>query len=169
MSRPHVTLILSLIFVLLGSGAARASTADEPHFEGEWVASPRLTTTLEAIAERYWSGRGVAPPTPVQLMIAPDASLEAAGRGELGGNKVWLAESLLPAPGLRGYRRSAALVTLCEAFLHERGHNATLTHEAGWIIMAETTGLGAAPRCESWAYRETRKQRAGRGSHSRHR
>ena len=153
---PGLISTIAALALLLFGGTAQANEAAVTHYDGERPASAPLFTSLETVAASYWQARAVALPVPVAAMVAPESALEAAGRGELGGPRVWIATSQIPSKGLRWSARWSMLVALCGTYIHERGHNAGLLDgDPAWAIMGGQVG-GVPPKCEAWAYRLAR-------------
>lgn len=108
---------------------------------------------LEALAESYWADRGVTVPTPVEVFIVPpesDGGIDI-GYGDEPGRRVWLTEPLLVATHGPQYQDGRA--ELCKVFLHERGHNAGLSHTSPFPIMYESAFILPPPRCMTFASR----------------
>jgi hypothetical protein len=140
-------LLLAAVLVLAGAGSASAAPLSYP---GQESAATPLMGSLEKVAEEYWEGRNIALPMPVAVWRLPMETV--GGEGELGGEQVWLRADLLD--GLRSRGEAVRIyhrMGLCEIYLHERGHNAGLTHYAGFSIMDAQVPRHAPPRCEVWA------------------
>jgi len=142
--------IVASIVSLLCFGSA-GCFAEPLNIEGQRgpLTTPQFTE-LETVAEEYWAYRGVTLPLPVEVYAAPDDP-EAAGRGEVGGNRLWIMEPYIPVrhPGWREERYWEKL-ELCLIYLHERGHNAGYGHET-FQIMYDPWGTYKTPKCERWA------------------
>lgn len=102
-----------------------------------------MVEDLEPVAEAYWGERGISLPQPVEVFVIPDEPGVGA-RGETPGTRIWITELLLADKG------TAARVALCDAYLHERGHNAGLPHDSGDPIMTNPPS-STPPRCVTWA------------------
>lgn len=95
---------------------------------------------LEKVAEEYWADRGVAVPTPMTLYEINNES-GAAGWGEEPGTDVFM-----PKITLYVYPRSL----LCAVYIHERGHNAGLSHASPDPEMSPTQ-INVPPKCAHWS------------------
>jgi hypothetical protein len=106
-----------------------------------------MVESLEPVAAAYWGQRGIALPTPVAVFLIASDPVEG-GFGDDPGNRVWLPQQTVE---LRGW---SGRLELCEIYLHERGHNAGLSHESGYQIMEPggTPLYHRSPlRCVHWA------------------
>jgi hypothetical protein len=123
----------ALIFVVLMIiAAANAAGGFEEDHQTETL------TNLEQTAQAFWSQRDVTLPTPVELFRIPNTP-DAVAYGDLNGKRVWLTAHL--------FKPRAAYVR-CLVYLHERGHNAGLGHDAPLTIMhAEIDGSMRVPKC----------------------
>lgn len=106
-----------------------------------------MIESLEPVARSYWAQRGVTLPEPVEVFLLPEAEgADWGGWGEEPGHRIWLSESVLLGSG--SYRR----VLLCTVYLHERGHNAGLSHESPDPVMAaDPWDNPTPPKCFRWA------------------
>lgn len=156
----HTTLIATIVSAVIAAVIATMTwhaggCAAEPlNIDGQRgpLTTPQFAE-LEVVAEAYWGAREVTLPLPVEVYAAPDDP-EAAGRGEVGGTRVWIMEPYIPVmhPGRREERYWEKL-DLCLIYLHERGHNAGFDHEI-FPIMYNPWGFYKTPKCERWAKSE---------------
>lgn len=137
--RRYISMLAAALAWLVLAGSASAA---EPNTIRE-VTIPR---GLERVAEEYWSARAVTLPLPV-VVYATGGNEGGAGFAQEPGNAVWIAEGVLAGRGT--FEREY----LCVTYLHERGHNAGLSHESGWPIMRPTGFSSVPPRCVRWAAR----------------
>lgn len=109
-----------------------------------------MIESLEPVAQAYWAARGVELPEPVEVFAAAN-SPEDGGFAEEPGHRIWLTQQVLE------YRGPSGRENQCMIYLHERGHNAGLSHDSGYNIMSanpwEHWGIGAQliPKCFHWA------------------
>lgn len=108
---------------------------------------------LEQVAVEYWSARGVPVPVNIELFTLPSTDDEGApaAQGELNGPRVWIQRKFLEYA-----RQGFYQADLCRLFVHERGHNAGLTHETPFPLMMPTgPDTTRVPRCHTWARRDS--------------
>lgn len=116
--------VLITVIVLSCFRAAGCARADDWTPPTEARAVP--VRALDEAAVAYWERRGVVLPEPVELFASWELGEHIVGRGAEPGNRVWLIPLLLTTK--LAYAR-------CLVFVHERGHNAGLSHEAPFPIM----------------------------------
>lgn len=115
---------------------------------------PMLTRALR-VADGYWCVRWMCPPTLTKLRVL-NAQTGALAWGSMGEGHVWLDRSLITALSAPlAWDRVEARWTLCYVLTHERGHNAWLSHDAGWPVMHDNLWLWWPwpRRCSLWAER----------------
>ena len=142
-----------LVFALIGAAAfllGRSNAQAYPPEEFAWPTGPQYVVPvpdgLEELAENYWAAR-LIPLPPLARLYEVSAPAELGGHAtyparfgpEVGSPEaqVWLRRSEFRL-------RHEAAYELCESYLHERGHNAGLTHGMGAIYPVMEEELGAA-------------------------
>lgn len=137
MRRLSLTIIL-ILFSLVPTAAQADLPTDRPISTTD---KALLVASLEPVAESYWGLRGVSLPVPVQVYYMGETP-EGYAFGANPGPEVWLTHMLFTR-----YARTG----LCHAYLHERGHNAGLSHESGLPIMApREMWTTYTPKCDHW-------------------
>lgn len=129
---------LLIVLVALSFPASATGTLPPDYDAAQSVALPRF---LEHTATIYWRARKIELPRPVQALPPYD---HVSGRAMIGQPRVWLHPSLLTVRS-RYWR-----AMLCAVYVHERGHNAGLAHNADDPIM-RATNTYAPPKCWRWA------------------
>jgi hypothetical protein len=103
-----------------------------------------VSPSLEAVADSYWEVRGVTP-APKAIVFESGNDPETWAWADEGGDRIWLTEDMLSRWDI------ASRMDICIAYIHERGHNAGLTHESGWQIMNPVTEYSVVPhKCSKW-------------------
>lgn len=130
--------------LLLGLASPAAALDTSQSFEN------RMLPSLDQVAAEYWGSRGLSLPPLAAYLVSEEAEVEGAGaEGTLGASGVWVTEWAINEL-LVGQPWEVRAI-FCVLWLHERGHNAGLTHHVGWAVMHEHAYFDPPPRCNSWA------------------
>jgi len=149
----------SWLIVVVSVLATTAQAETVPEFVPAWQRPlhSRTLTSLEGLAVGYWDRRGITLPEPVEVFEIPNERY-AVARGDEPGHRIWLTELAIRQVNNReAGERFDGRANLCADYLHERGHNAGLSHESGWPIM-QAIGGRTPHICWWWTKRIARGQ-----------
>jgi hypothetical protein len=158
--------IAVLLAVLAAAPTAHAWTPP-----GDRPATSPLVTEAVAIGENYWTQHGMhaCPVDALDVRVATDLSdgmawQAAYGRGELGGCRIWLLDSLVKDAQSHSPGNEWAEY-LCRATTNELGHTAGLDDDYGSNGVMDPAAeyrQGTPSGCRAWAAAQRHMFKMGR-------